>query len=129
MNNNKIVFPDSLIKFIRFCKDNNLYLYIKSKYKDIKTLNNAIKLLFIENYVLGIFNFTSPEYVGKFKINDFHIKLCDLKWKEYAKDMIIAENKKKCDLFRSLYNSNVTRHFSSYNNELSYLDDLFFLHG
>ena len=55
--NNEIVYPDSLIKFIRFCKDNNLYHYIKSKYNNINSLNNAIKLLYIENYIIGIFLF------------------------------------------------------------------------
>lgn len=127
--NNEIAYPDSLIKFIRFCKDNNLYHYIKSKYNNINSLNNAIKLLYIENYIIGIFNFIPSKYIEQYKIDENYINLCDLKWKEYAKDMIIAENKKKCDLFKSLYNTKVKYYSSSTNDELFYLEDLFFFHG
>lgn len=127
--NNEIVYPDSLIKFIRFCKDNNLYHYIKSKYNNINALNNAIKLLFVENYIIGIFNFIPSKYIEQYKIDEYYIKLCDLKWKEYAKDMIIDERKEKCDLFKSVYNATIGCKSLSTNNDLFYLDDLLFFHG
>lgn len=127
--NNKIVYPDSLIKFIRFCKDNNLYHYIKSKYNNINALNNAIKLLFVENYIIGIFNFIPSKYIEQYKIDEYYIKLCDLKWKEYAKDMIIDERKEKCDLFKSVYNATIGRKSLPSDDELFYLEDLFFFHG
>lgn len=126
--NNKIVYPDSLIKFIRFCKDNNLYHYIKSKYNNINALNNAIKLLFIENYIIGIFNFIPSKYIEQYNIDEYYIKSCDLKWKEYAKDMIIDERKEKCDLFKSIYNSTIGYKSLPSNDELFYLEDLFFFH-
>lgn len=127
--NNKIVYPDSLIKFIRFCKDNNLYHYIKLKYNNINALNNVIKLLFIENYIIGIFNFIPSKYIEQYNIDEYYIKSCDLKWKEYAKDMIIAERKEKCDFFKCFNNINLNRELSSTNDELYYLEDLFFFHG
>lgn len=127
--NNKIVYPDSLIKFIRFCKDNNLYHYIKTKYNDINTLNNVIKLLFVENYILGIFSYVPSKYIEQYNLDEYHIKHYDLKWKEYVKDMIIDEHNKKCELFKSLYNTKVKYDSSSTNDELFYLEDLFFFHG
>lgn len=128
--NNKIVYPDSLIKFIRFCKDNNLYHYIKTKYNDINTLNNVIKLLFVENYILGIFSYVPSKYIEQYNLDEYHIKHYDLKWKEYVKDMIIAEHKEKYDFFKSVYNMNLKiEDFSSTNDELFYLEDLFFFHG
>lgn len=127
--NNEIVYPDSLIKFIRFCKDNNLYHYIKSKYNNINALNNAIKLLFIENYIIGIFNFIPSKYIEQYNIDECYIKSCDLKWKEYAKDMIIDERKEKCDFFKCFYNINLNRELPSTDDELYYLEDLFFFHG
>lgn len=128
--NNEIVYPDSLIKFIRFCKDNNLYHYIKSKYNNINALNNAIKLLFIENYIIGMFNFIPSKYIEQYKIDEYYIKLCDLKWKEYAKDMIEDERNEKHDFFKKFYNINLKiEDFSSINDELYYLEDLFFFHG
>lgn len=128
--NNKIVYPDSLIKFIRFCKDNNLYHYIKSKYNNINALNNAIKLLFVENYIIGIFNFIPSKYIEQYNLDEYHIKHYDLKWKEYAKNMIEDERNEKYDFFKSVYNINLKiEDFSSTNDELYYLEDLFFFHG
>ena len=66
--------------------------------------------------------------IKNYNIDEYYIKSCDLKWKEYAKDMIIDERKEKCDLFKSIYNSNVTHHSSPFNDELFYLEDLFFFH-
>lgn len=131
MNNekNKIIFPDSLIRFIRFCKDNNLYNYIKSKYININSLNNAIKTLYVENYILGTLNFIPSKYAEIYNLDEHHIKEYDLKWREFAKDMIKDDDKKlinMSDFYKRFYNAKMMNSYSSIMDYGLSFDDLLF---
>lgn len=85
-----------IIRLIRFCKNNDLYLYVIAKYKTIKFLSDVLKGCSAEKCFIRMITFTPLDFNSKnVKLNeDVDILLLSYEWKKFVKDLIEAEEKR-----------------------------------
>lgn len=96
MKKNKI--NEKTIRLIRFCKNNNLYYYIFSKYKNIDYLDTILYRCNAENCFMQMIHYGQPKFNTKYnpfiseKVN---ITFLNNEWKKFVKDLIEDEEKRK----------------------------------
>lgn len=119
IQNYKTLYPNRIIRLIRFCKENNLYNYICLKYKSLETLNFVLLFTKPENYIQHIMKYIPPLDNSSMVYTEIMIEKYDLLWKEYAQDIILDDIK----------TNEILNHFQKYYSNLSYLNDKIFFYN
>lgn len=78
-----------IVRFIRFCKNNDLYFKITLKYKSINYLQRVLMFCPIDQYLIKMINFLPDN--GDYVYFGVDINTLDKEWKIFANDLIIKE--------------------------------------
>lgn len=81
-----------IIRLIRFCKEYELYDIIKYNFKSINELKCKLSYYSVANYISIILRIAPNEILIKRNILNFVV---ENNWKQFAKDLIEAEEKRK----------------------------------
>lgn len=115
-----------IIRLIRFCKEYELYDIIKYNFKSINELKCKLSYYSVANYISIILRIAPNEILIKRNILNFVV---ENNWKQFAKDLIEAEEKRKKineEMLKTLQSINNSYSFvfpRSYVQEDNYEDD------
>lgn len=119
-----------IIKLIRFCKEYGLYDVLKHNFKSVNELKCKLSYYSVANYISIILRIAPNEILIKRNILNFVV---ENNWKQFAKDLIEAEEKRKKineEMLKTLQNINNSYSFvfprsyvPSYLQEDIYEDD------
>lgn len=101
-----------IIRLIRFCKEYELYDIIKYNFKSINELKCKLSYYSVANYISIILRIAPNEILIKRNILDFVV---ENNWKQFAKDLIEAEEKRK------KINEEMLKTLQSINNSYSFV--------
>lgn len=101
-----------IIRLIRFCKEYELYDIIKYNFKSINELKCKLSYYSVANYISIILRIAPNEILIKRNILNFVV---ENNWKQFAKDLIEAEEKRK------KINEEMLKTLQSINNSYSFV--------